>query len=292
MPEDPIAALADAWGIRAARLTRLEGGMNSATWRVDTDKTTYVAKLVAPDQLAALVAGAETAAALAEHGIVTGRPVPTSDGRLVATEHRLALLEHVSGRELAGESEQEQRCIAETLARVHVAGDPGPGPETATFATDWLSPEAPGVEDHPWLAEAIRTVRAETDRLALTWSVLHTDPTPEAFIHDDDHGVTALIDWAGTRRGPVLYDVASAVMYLGGREHAGPFLTAYREVGALAEDEWRRLDAFRRMRWAVQGVYFAGRLVVDDLTGLDDESGNRGGLDDARRGWGGVVGLR
>lgn len=292
MPEDPTAALADGWGIRGARLTRLEGGMNSATWRVDTDRTTYVAKLVAPDQLAALVAGAETAAALAEHGIVTGRPVPTSDGRLVATEHRLALLEHVAGRELEGESAPEQRWIAETLARVHDAGDPGPGPETSTFATDWLSLDAPGVDDHPWLAEAIRTVRAGTDRLTLTWSVLHTDPTPEAFIRDDDQGATALIDWAGTRRGPVLYDVASAVMYLGGPEHAGPFLAAYRETGALGDDELRWLDAFRRMRWAVQGVYFAGRLAADDLTGLDDGSGNHGGLDDARRGWDAVTGLR
>lgn len=43
------------------------------------------------------------------------------------------------------------------------------------------------------------------------------------------------------------------------------------------------LDAFRRFREAVQGVYFAGRLVAHDLTGGIDQAENERGLNDARR---------
>lgn len=282
---DPAALLAERWGITAL-VRPLGGGMNSDTWLVEHDGATYVAKHVPPAGAAGLEAGGEVAAALAEAGFVTGRPVPARDGRLVATApdgSALALLEHVPGRELRGESDEEQRWIASVLAGVHAATDPAPGPATATFAADWLAPDAPGVEDHGWLVTAIAGVRAETDPLALTWAVLHADPAPEAFVHDDDTGTTGLIDWAGTTRGPVLYDVASAVMYLGGTEHATTFLDAYGARGPLADGEIEHLDAFRRFREVVQGVYFAGRLAADDLTGGIERADNEKGLSDARR---------
>lgn len=280
---DPGELLAAHWGLRAARVRPLGGGMNSETWLVEHERGTFVAKHVPPGGVDALVAGSEVASALAEAGLVTGRPVPTRDGHLVLPGAALALLEHVPGRELAGESDEEQVWMAHLLAGVHRAGGPAPGPPTATFATDWLSADAPGVTDHPWLVDAVQAVRAETDPLELTWSVLHTDPAPEAFVHDDATGVTGLIDWAGARRGPVLYDVASAVMYLGGREHAAAFVAAYRACGPLAAEEVRHLDAFRRLREAVQGVYFAGRLADDDLTGGVERADNEQGLVDARR---------
>jgi Ser/Thr protein kinase RdoA (MazF antagonist) len=270
------------WGIRPDEVRPLGGGMNSETWVVDHGGTTYVSKRVAEDDVDAFVTGCEVASRLADRGFVTGRPVPTNDGRLVVTEHALALLEHVHGRELEGDTDEEQHWIAATLAGVHVAGNPGRGPSTANFAADWLSPHLAGVDAQPWLAPAIEAVRAETDPLTVTWSVVHTDPSPEAFVHDDMTGVTGLIDWSGAKRGPVLYDVASAVMYLGGTDSATAFLDTYREQGPLGDDELLLLDAFRRFRWAVQGAYFAWRLSVRDLTGIADDSGNEKGLNDAR----------
>jgi Ser/Thr protein kinase RdoA (MazF antagonist) len=270
------------WSIRPNEVRPLGGGMNSETWIVEHEGATYVSKRVAEADVHEFVAGCEIASTLAGRGFVTGRPVPANDGRLVVTEHALALLEHVPGRELQGDTDEEQRWIATTLAGVHAAGSPAPGPSAATFSREWLRQDLAGVDGHPWLAPAIEAVRAETDSLPVTWCVLHTDPSPEAFVHDDATGVTGLIDWSGAKRGPVLYDVASAVMYLGGPEDAATFLDTYRTQGPLGDDEMQSLDAFRRFRWAVQGAYFAWRLSVRDLTGIADDAGNEKGLNDAR----------
>jgi len=276
------------WGIQPDDVKLLGGGMNSETWVVEHRGSTYVAKRVAATEVDELVAGCEVASALSDAGFVTGRPFPTIDGRLVLTEHSLALLEHVPGRELDDDTAEEQCWIATTLAGVHAAGNPASGPSSATFAADWLTPHLAGVAAHPWLAPAIEAVRAETDPLTVTWAVLHTDPSPEAFIHNDSTGVTGLIDWAGAKRGPVLYDVASAVMYLGGPAGASVFLSTYRALGPLGNDEMQLLDAFRRFRWVVQAAYFAWRLSVRDLTGIANDAGNEKGLNDARRGLAGL----
>ena len=62
----------------------------------------------------------------------------------------------------------------------------------------------------------------------------------------------------GPSRGTVLYDVASAIMYLGGPGRATAFLDAYLTHGPLGPDEMQLLDAFRRFGWAVQGVTSPG----------------------------------
>jgi Ser/Thr protein kinase RdoA (MazF antagonist) len=276
------------WALDGARVRSLGGGMNSQTWVVEHGGSTYVAKQVAGEQVAELRAGCDIASTLAEAGVITGRPVPTTDGRLALSEHGMALLEQVPGRELHGETDQEQRWIAETLALVHAAGTPAPSPSPAAFMAEWLNPMSPGVSRHPWLLRAIETVRTETAPLTLTWSVVHSDPAPEAFVHDDNTGVTGLIDWAGARRGPVLYDVASAVMYLGGPEEGSAFLDSYRAEGPLGVEELEWLDAFRSFRFAVQGAYFARRLATQDLTGIQDKADNERGLAHARRGLAGL----
>lgn len=279
-----ISSLLDRhWGLTTVDVRPLSGGMNSQTWLVRHANATYVAKRVAPSALHQLAAGGRIAADLAEAGLVTGRPVPTRDGQLVVAGDALTLLEFVPGRELDGQTDQEQRWIADMLGRVHTLGAPSSQPRTSTFFA-WLNPEAPGVDAQPWLAAAISAIRAETDPLDLTWSTLHADPAPEAFRRHDASGVTGLIDWTDAQRGPILYDIASAVMYLDGPLNAVPFLEAYRACGPLGTEELQHLDTFRRFRWAVQAVYFLGRLASNDLTGIQDQTDNDRGFADARHG--------
>ncbi len=94
------------WGMRHAAVTPLGGGMNSETWLVEHEESSYVAKAVSQAAAADLVAGAEVATTLARAGFVTGHPIPTLDGRIVLTEPPLALLQHVPGRELEGETDR------------------------------------------------------------------------------------------------------------------------------------------------------------------------------------------
>lgn len=50
----------------------------------------------------------------------------------------------------------------------------------------------------PWIRPAVAAAMAEKVRLPpLTWSILHSDPAPEAFLHDQTTGQVGMVDWAG-----------------------------------------------------------------------------------------------
>ena len=132
-------------------------------------------------------------------------------------------------------------------------------------------------------------VRAAIDAVAaiagdLTFGTLHGDPAPEAFRYDPASGRTGLIDWSAVTRGPLLYDVASAVMYLGGPASASRLLSAYAASGLVSATELNEhLSTRLRFRWAVQADYFARRMAEADTTGVDSLGENDKGLADARR---------
>jgi homoserine kinase type II len=84
--------------------------------------------------------------------------------------------------------------------------------------------------------------------------------------------------------GPVLYDVASAVMYVGQDEQVvAAYLAGLPE---LSPEIRSGLPAFLGFRHAVQAAYFAWRLATDVQTGLTTEDGNHKGLADARHWFG------
>lgn len=84
-------------------------------------------------------------------------------------------------------------------------------------------------------------------------------------------------------RGPHFYDLASAVMYVGGPDNAGPLIEAYLAQSTLTRSEVDRgLLTLLRFRWAVQADYFARRIADHDLTGIADQAENEKGLEDAR----------
>jgi homoserine kinase type II len=139
----------------------------------------------------------------------------------------------------------------------------------------------------PWIRPAVIDALAAWEAIppaSLSWAPLHTDPAPEAFRLDRRSGTCGLIDWDFGVVGPLLYDLASAEMYVGGPTRSEPLISAYLATGVLGRDEVvRGLPALARLRWAVQADYFAMRIATDDLTGIDDRAENQGGLADARR---------
>jgi homoserine kinase type II len=135
----------------------------------------------------------------------------------------------------------------------------------------------------PRVAEAVRALD-ELGHESLTQGLLHTDPAPEAFRLDRATGACGLIDWSTAMTGPLLYDLASAVMYVGGPDRAEPLVQAYLEQAALPRAEVERgLLVMLRFRWAVQADYFAHRIATADLTGIAGAEENEVGLEHARR---------
>jgi Ser/Thr protein kinase RdoA (MazF antagonist) len=274
-PED---VLAEHWGLGAADVRPHHGGMNSGTWFVTAGQRRYVAKAVTgsvitpADPALWFRGGIAVADALAVRGFRSGAPVRTIDGALTVPYHggALAVLTLVAGGPV-----DDQRAIGTTLAAAHrllrdvsVEGEVG---------MDWVDPAAAHLWLRPWLRDAVAdVVRDLAETGPLTTGLLHADPAPEAFIGD------GLIDWGVAMRGPLLYDIASAVMYLA--EDGPDFLDGYRAGGTIPDPELREaLPVLLRFRYAVQADYFARRIAMNDLTGVVDADDNERGLEDARR---------
>lgn len=175
--------------------------------------------------------------------------------------------------------------IGTTLARAHriLAGHSTDGAQRF----HWVDPDAGHLSLRPWLRPAIAAALATLDAAdpgSMSWGLLHADPAPEAFRLDPPTGRCGIIDWSYFLRGPLLYDLASAVMYAGGPGRAGDLIEAYLDQGMVTRAEIQDgLAAMLRFRWAVQANYFAWRITANDLTGISGPAENEKGLEDARR---------
>jgi Ser/Thr protein kinase RdoA (MazF antagonist) len=118
----------------------------------------------------------------------------------------------------------------------------------------------------------------------MSWGLLYADPAPEAFRLDPATGRCGVIDWSYALNGPLLYDLASAVMYVGGPDRARTLVRAYLGDGMIGAAEVEHgLAPMLRFRWAVQANYFAWRIAGNNLTGISGPQDNEKGLEDARR---------
>jgi Ser/Thr protein kinase RdoA (MazF antagonist) len=287
VPDDFAAVLHQYWDLPAAEVTSLAGGMNSQTWLVRAGGRRLVGKSVLADQRPGFAGGLALAARLEDAGIPAGAPLPTRDGELVARHagRLLALLRWVDGAPLTS-TPSDQAVMGRTLAQVHRALVKAPVRLDERFP--WLELTRPALDVEPWIRPALSDALTGYQRLgprSLTWGAFHADPAPEAFRHRVDTGACGLIDWADAARGPLLYDLASAAMYVGGPPHAAPLLAAYTaQSGPVLADEIRRaLVPMLRLRWALQAYYFAHRIAANDLTGISGPADNAKGLADARR---------
>ena len=288
LTEDQVrGCLAKEWGLPEARLTRLDGGIGSRTWIVDAPGRRWVLKAVAPALGMNLAGGLAVARRLDQAGIPAGAPEPTRTGDLTAGAGgcRLGLLAWVPGEPLTGADQGERRLIGSTLGRVHrtLSGEVVP----ATQRFHWVDPAARHLSLRPWLRPAVAAAVAALARPGLrAWStgLLHADPAPGAFRLDRGTGRCGVIDWSTALYGPLLYDLASAAMFLGGLESSAEMTGAYLATGVLSRAETEEgLALMLRFRWAVQADYFARRIAGHDLTGIAGPQDNEKGLEDARR---------
>ncbi|MEV8375306.1 phosphotransferase [Kribbella sp. NPDC056861] len=267
--------LAQRWGLQVEHLEVLDGGMNSKTWLVDSK---LVAKAVKRGDTA-FEPGLELALRLSHEGLTTGAPTPSSAGRLAEPwgDLQVALLDFVDGTPLTGTPE-DQRSIGTTLARVHAISEAPAGDVEEWFGL--VTGLAAYFDLEPWIRPAVESALAAVRDLGpLTWAGLHGDPAPEAFFRRRN-GEIALIDWGSFMTAPLLYDVASAVMYAGTPTHLVPAYLAARPE--LTDEITVGLPAFERFRYAIQAAYFAWRVSTDERTGLTTDDGNQVGLGHAR----------
>jgi Ser/Thr protein kinase RdoA (MazF antagonist) len=288
--EDVRQLLRRCWGLGdCTQVARHDGGMGSQTWIVSEGKRRWVAKSVAPHLADSFADGLQVARMLDDAGIRSGAPAPALSGSITmdaASGDRMALLIWVPGRPLTGTDAAEQRLIGDTLARVHRVLRNREVPGAAPF--HWVDPAAAHLGLRPWLRPA---VTAAADALTAlqnrqpAWprGLLHADPAPGAFRLDVASGQCGIIDWSSAHSGPLLYDLASAVMYLGGPTQAAAMTDAYQAAALLTEREVSEgLPVMLRFRWAVQADYFARRITANDLTGITGPEENEKGLEDAR----------
>ena len=216
IPAGNVEAALRAWPYRVESVTPLAGGWNSATWLVVTAEGRYVAKLV--DDLGApgLVSGLRIAEFLAARGLACGAPARTRDGELTIPlpEGALPLLRHEPGTPPDLSVPGQVRRAGGVLARAHQAlrdFPAGSGPryrwpwEWVTRCLDTIAmPEHVNAAARRIWPQIVRTV--SDHRLSI--SVIHADPGPDGFLLSGDGAQDALIDWATTLRGPLLYDLA------------------------------------------------------------------------------------
>jgi homoserine kinase type II len=288
LSEDVVRqCLAAEWGLPGARVARLDGGMASRTWLVEDAGRRWVLKAVRPGLSELMAGGLVVAQRLDRAGIPAGAPELSRAGGVTVSAGgcRLGLLAWVPGDPLTGQDQQQRRLIGTTLGRVHRALSGQPVAVTQRF--HWVDPAAGHLSLRPWLRPAVTAaVAALDDRGGLTWTsgLLHADPAPEAFRLDPATGRCGIIDWSTALHGPLLYDLASAVMYLGGPASAGDMIEAYLASSPLSRAEADDgLAVMLRFRWSVQADYFARRITENDLTGIAGPHDNEKGLEDARR---------
>jgi Ser/Thr protein kinase RdoA (MazF antagonist) len=278
-------ALRARWGLSVTDVSKIEGGMNSSAWQVIAAGTRWVAKLVPQRDRPGFSTGLRAATLVQAAGIESGVPVTTLDDGYIADLPTgcLALLRWVDGVSLAGD-EGDLGTIGSTLGAAHSAlagATPGEAPRL-----HWVETGAEHLDVEAWVRPAVAAAVRECDELVArlsTWGLLHGDPAPEAFLWSASTGRCGLIDWSSSFHGPLLYDLASAVMYVGGPARAAALIAAYRAEALLDDDEVAiGLLPMLRFRWAVQADYFARRIASNDLTGITDPAENHTGLNDAR----------
>lgn len=272
MPDAELlrSTLRDEWHLVPSEITALDDVLLSHGWEVTAGPDRYVVRLSDLDARLPVEAGLAAADHLRGRDIAAGEPVRTLSGGLTAQTEAgaFAVLRRVPGRRLDGRDPIDQQWWGDRLGAVHRAlqGFHHPG------LRPWqpLDSEAAHLDVEPWLRPAVAEASAAAKRLTvtdrLTYGVLHGDPAPGGFVVDPGTGRAGLLDCGASGVGPLVYDVAAAVVYAGGLPRAGELIDGYLAAGPVGADELHAvLPVLLRLRWAVQADRAARRGALDAL---------------------------
>ena len=293
MPAGNVCTALSAWPYRVESVTPLAGGWNSTTWLVTTAQGQYVAKLVDDLDAPGLVSSLRIAEFLAVRGLACGTPARTRDGQLAIPlpEGTLALLQYERGKPPDISIPGQVRRAGRVLARAHQVLRDCPARSDPRYCWPWewvtqcldtiaMPEHVAAVARRIW-PHIVRTV----DDHQLSVSLIHADPGPDGFLLvDDDTGGAgmqdAIIDWATTLRGPLLYDLACFAVIT---RPAGPQVARWFTEGYAAQmpeisPQLAHLDCLIKARWLVNAIYFSSRIERGTTRGSDSPTANEDGL--------------
>ena len=258
MPHDDLvrSTLRDQWHLVPFEIFALPDAVMSRGWEVSAGPDRYVVRLSETAARQPVEAGLAAAEHLRGRDIPAGEPVRTLSGGLTVqiAAGALAVLRRVPGRRLDGRDPVDQQWCGDRLGAVHRAlqGFHHPG------LRPWQlpDPDAGHLAVEPWLRGAVADAVTATTRLTvtdrLTYGVLHGDPAPAGFVVDPSTGRAGLLDCGASGLGPLVYDVAAAIVYAGGPAHAAELIDGYLAAGSMDADELHAaLPVLLRLRWAV-----------------------------------------
>ena len=269
MPEEDLlrSTLRVQWHLGALEIAELPGGLLSQAWEVTAAEERYLARLSATAARPAVEAGLAAAEHLRLRGIAAGEPVRTLCGALTieTTAGTLAVVRRVAGRTLRGGDPVDQQWWGDRLGAVHRELQDFAHPGLRRW--NLLDPDAPHLGIEPWLRTAVAAAVTGATRLTvtdrLTYGVLHGDPAPEDFVVDPATGRAGVLDCGASGTGPLVLDVAAAVVYAGGPDAAAELLDGYLAAAPVRQDELdAALPVLLRYRWAVLADWSARRLAA------------------------------
>jgi homoserine kinase type II len=264
------STLRDQWHLQPSEITPLPGELMSRGWEVTAGAGRYVCRLAEPGARQPVEAGLVAAEHLRVLGIDAGEPVRTLGGGLTAQTPAgaLALLRRIPGRPLDGGDPVDQQWWGDRLGAVHRALQSFHHPGLRPWQL--LDPGAAHLAAEPWLRGAVADAVSAATRLTvtdrLTYGMLHGDPAPGGFVVDPRTGRAGLLDCGGGGVGPLVYDVAAAVVYAGGPAGATELIDGYLAAGPVRRDELdAALPVLLRLRWAVRADRAARRGAAEPL---------------------------
>jgi homoserine kinase type II len=263
--------------------------LGADAWRVEIDDGQCDA--ASPDDCRFVVKWAPAAArrrfeaglCAAEHvdgsGVGAGRPVRAADGALTtrAGDGVLALLRMVPGRPLRADDPLDQAWWGGALGAAHRCLRRFVHPDLAKFSVAAAPATGSGAAPHlamePWLGPAVAETAAVVRRIMvtdqLTYGVRHGSPAAGRFRLDSATGRVGLISWSDAGTGPLVYDLAHAVLCAGGTG-TDALVEAYVRAGPVPADECAAvLPAMLALRAAVQAADVAAKIHADGGTPRD-----------------------